>query len=790
MVTLKGLIHEIHRRSLWQVLTIYLVGSWIGYQVIIALTQGIGLPAWVPGFAIVLFLIGLPIVLATAFVQEGVPAAPARAAPAGGGMRAAARRHATAHPVAAGRSGPGPDAASEASGGAWRRDHWLLTWPRALAGGLLAFLLLGATTGGYMGLRAAGIGPFGTLIARGELADRERVLISEFQASPGDEDLARALTQAFRVDIAQSGVLRVLEPAQAREILERMGEDATRPLTPELTRELALRDGIKAYIAGDVLRAGRGYSLTASLVAAGDGAVLTTFRETAADSTAVLDAIGRLSRRMRERIGESLRTVNATRRLESVTTPSLEALRKYSEAVHALDIELDSRLGMALLQEAIALDSTFGMAWRKLAVAYSNLAIGRDRVIDAATKAYHYRDRMTPRERDHATAFYHMHVTQDYDAAIAAYRAVLQLHPDDQAANNNIAIVYGWQQRYDLALEHQQRSIELFPHQPRGYTNLAFAYHRLARVDDSERILESYRQRFGETRELLFERVHLAVSRTEYDSAAVLAGRLRELNPADARNRADAAHVLADLAALRGRLAEEDRHRAVAVAAETERGAVALPLESQIWRAERHLDVLGDADAALRQLDAALERHPLASLPAVERPYGQLITLYARLGRTDRARALIAEYEAAVPVEQRGDENRAKLRREAAMAFGSGDFQETLRVMRMLEPLEPCARCMARFKAFVFDHAQQPDSAIAHYERFVTAPHQRRLWTDAYQLAPTHERLAELYEMRGDRERAAAHAARFVELWRDADPLLQPRVAAKQALLADLRERR
>jgi hypothetical protein len=73
MASLRRIIAEVHRRSLWQVLSIYLIGAWIAYQVILGLTDGIGLPDWVPGFAFVLFLIGLPIVLATAFVNEGAP---------------------------------------------------------------------------------------------------------------------------------------------------------------------------------------------------------------------------------------------------------------------------------------------------------------------------------------------------------------------------------------------------------------------------------------------------------------------------------------------------------------------------------------------------------------------------------------------------------------------------------------------------------------------------------------------------------------------------------------------
>ena len=74
---MKKLIHEAHRRSLWQVLGIYLAGSWIALQVVAQLADSVGFPDWVEPFALVLLVIGLPIVMATAFVQEGV--APARA---------------------------------------------------------------------------------------------------------------------------------------------------------------------------------------------------------------------------------------------------------------------------------------------------------------------------------------------------------------------------------------------------------------------------------------------------------------------------------------------------------------------------------------------------------------------------------------------------------------------------------------------------------------------------------------------------------------------------------------
>ncbi len=75
MSRLKQLIREIHRRSLWQVLLVYIGGALVAYQAIQALQEGLNLPQWFPALAVLLFIVGLPVVLATSFVQEGVSSA-------------------------------------------------------------------------------------------------------------------------------------------------------------------------------------------------------------------------------------------------------------------------------------------------------------------------------------------------------------------------------------------------------------------------------------------------------------------------------------------------------------------------------------------------------------------------------------------------------------------------------------------------------------------------------------------------------------------------------------------
>ena len=70
----------------------------------------------------------------------------------------------------------------------------------------------------------------------------------------------------------------------------------------------------------------------------------------------------RLSRKLRERVGESLKSIRTTDRLDMVSTSSLEALRLYRESNVAVT-DGDIERGIELLRAALAEDSTFAMAW-------------------------------------------------------------------------------------------------------------------------------------------------------------------------------------------------------------------------------------------------------------------------------------------------------------------------------------------------------------------------------------------------------------------------------------------
>ena len=175
----------------------------------------------------------------------------------------------------------------------------------------------------------------------------------------------------------------------------------------ELAREIATREGAKAVLDGEIVRLGQSYVVSARLVAALDGQELATFRETAASEDELIGALGKLSRAVREKAGESLRAIRASSELERVTTPSLPALRKYVEGSALADEAGDAERGLALLGEAVTLDTAFAMAWRKIAVLLGNEGRDRTRALAAITTAYRHRERLSEKERLLTEGYYY-----------------------------------------------------------------------------------------------------------------------------------------------------------------------------------------------------------------------------------------------------------------------------------------------------------------------------------------------------------------------------------------------
>jgi len=771
MVRMKRLIHEVHRRSLWQVLGIYLAASWMALQVVETLADSVGLPQWFPPVAFGLLVIGLPVVLATAFVQEGMGS---------DGSKAGAS---PAEPVedASARAGPGAEVSPSASadrrvfmtpGAEPPSRNGLFTWRNALLGGVGAFALLGVATLAYMAMRTLGIGPAGTLVAKGMIEEGERVVLADFDNATPDSLLGEVVTEAFRVDLAQSPVVSLAEPSYVAEVLARMERPSDTRLDLELAREMAIREGIRAVIAGDVGTAGGAYVLSARVLVPDTGEELASLRETARDSSEIVSAIDALSEQLRERLGESLRSLRGGEPLDRVTTGSLEALRKYSQGMSAI-WRGDGDRGNALIEEAIEIDSTFAMAWRRLATRTSG-----ERQIEAATRAYELRNRLTDRERYHTIGLYHFYVDHDFERSATAYRTLLDTHPDDGLALNNLSVSYLWLGDLDRALDAATRARDA------GYTGTDPYYrtirwnYRLSRYDEGRAALSR----------LAADRPTHPVAAREEWAVALLDGDLEGARAAAARLRDHELTGWSNAGLLYLALTELGRGR-IATGQEYLGSTRGLSDFDRAFGDAWNLDlyVRDDTIGARRRIDAVLPRTDVDELSLLDR--WDLVRLQARLGRPAAARSLLSGIEAGLDsLEQYFPWiPRTRIAR-AEILTAEGRHAEAIEELRESE--RDAAICSINFcntdeKARAWDRAGVRDSAIAYYERYVAPERYGRVFNIAH-VPPTYRRLAELYDEAGDLDNAVKYYAMFVEVWADADEELQPRVQAAQRRLEEI----
>jgi tetratricopeptide (TPR) repeat protein len=750
-----------------RVLSIYAGASWAVIEIVDTFGERFGLPTWFFSVAVALLLIGLPIILATAMLQAGLQ------------RQAEASRRPEAERAAAEDSGhPSPPGDP---GGPRTLQH-LLTWRRALLGGVVAFTTLGAL-GVVIVLRGSARVTEAYGAAGEEFGERAWLVVADFEAPADESDVAVAVREALTIDLQQSRYVNVYTRTQTAGVLRRMQLPDSAAVDAELAREIAQREGLAAALAGQVTRLGSSYVLTARVLAAGDGAELLAVRATASRDRLV-DAVEALSHEVRLRLGESRSGIRASRPLPQVTTRSLDALRRYSQAVDAL-AGGDEEKAVDLAEAAIALDPGFAMAYRLVGVGHFNLG----RLSESArytTRAHELRDNLSERERLHIEARYAEDVLGDPGQAIAKYELILAAFPDDGRAANNLAVEAGFVGDDELQYRSGLRAVALDPYTWTGYANAIWAAHRLDRPAVAESLAHLAAERGLVERATRFAWLN-TVFRGDWARAdAVCDSLLGARAPLGSYRAVDEINCGAlDLA--RGRIDRAVERLGRGGGLFGDEGRYSQYYLAATWRV--HAELLAGRPAAARgRLEKALAGRPLASIPATDR----LLAAYWVGTAAAQLRDLGMAYDAAGTIAADTTHWWAPgllHRVRAAAALAAGDFEAALEHEgRAVESGFGKPRIQDQLhRAQAFDALGQRDSAIALYADVAAPPSLANGFeSESYYLAHlpvVHRRLGELYSAAGDVAAAVKHYQAFLELWSEPDPALRPQVeAARQAL--------
>jgi tetratricopeptide (TPR) repeat protein len=753
------------------------LGLWVAASALVVLTAWaatsvIGLPDWVlPGSIGVMFA-GLPIIGFTAWVQR------------------VAHRSYTVTPTftpggtSAAPSGTLHTIALKAS------PH--VSWRRTWMGGAAAVGAFVVLVVGWMVMRALGIGPSGSLVGAGKLGAGDQIILVDFASPASDSALGLTVTEALRADLSQSTLFRVFPRLATIDAMRLMQRPPNTRVDFDLARTIASREGIKAVLDGDIVSLGGRYILTTRLMSA-DGEQLATFNEEAASDNDLIPAIGRLGKQVRTKAGESLKQIREAGSLDRVTTNSLDALRKYAQATLVFDQTFDYTQAIPLLREAVTIDSTFAMAWRRMASFYNNVQrFGDARA--ASIQAFRYADRLSEVERQLTFAGYYTYgLDVDEERAFAAYEAVLARDSLNAVALNNSANTLAKRGENEKALRYFIRAAA----QPGGsaiqFSNAVPAAIRLGRWDTADSLIEEFSRRFPNNPVALRQPAFMAAVRGDFDQAEKLANEMEPRITGSRSGMIQQRGFTSNLAMARGRVREALRLRADQRERQAEAGTPALArLNAGLDSAMAAAAVQEDLSGARAILDRVLRRTPIDSVPYLDRDYGNL--LFVAMMARDTARARQFHTESRKAWESYGkllDRPTWEALDDASLDLSLGRYQEALESVDRASRLPIDRKDFAQVRRFlVLDRLQQVDSAIVAGERYLANPEPFRIQHDAFFRGGILQRLGEMYEAKGDVDKALTHYQAFVELWKNADAELQPRVRDVRSRVERLQRRR
>ena len=631
-----------------------------------------------------------------------------------------------------------------------------------VATALVAFL----TAIGFMLLRPGRDDP--TLLSTQSLALRDRILVADFADRAGDTVLTAAITEAFRTDLAQSAVIRVMTPRQVRASLQRMKQSPDVALDDSLARELAVRERVKGIVTGSLARLSGAYTISVQLVAAQSGEALASVRETAADSSALVTAVDRASKLLRQRIGESLREMEEMPSLEEATTASLPALRLYTQA-QRLGRQGKRTESIQRFEQAIALDTGFASAHLGLAMAYDAIA-AEGKAGDAARRAVLHRERLPFVEGSFLIAS-RAYGAQDYPTAIRVYSEVVARYPDNMAALNNLALAYRDSRQYPEAEKWFWKAIAV----DSMVANMYFGIHSsqvLRRDFAAARVtLDTIARRFPEHPVLLTEEMQDAAAQQDWDRAERVARLHIEKIGADTLQLVDPYEALAQIAMARGRLTAAEqlwrRHGVMARASE-QMGRLFTGVLQRGWIEVRYRH---DSARAVAIIDSALLATPLDSLLPGDRRLYEIARLYLAAGARSRVAPLLAAARVTDSLLER-DLVGERSWTTGVLALSEGKPAEAIEKLRVASERLYCTNCVYPDLGRAYEAAGRLREAAEAYRFYLTTPWLWRYESDGAELGGVLQRLAEVSLKLGNRDEAVEAFRKLETLWRGADPAL------------------
>jgi tetratricopeptide (TPR) repeat protein/predicted Ser/Thr protein kinase len=322
-----------------------------------------------------------------------------------------------------------------------------------------------------------------------KLTEKDSILLTDFVNTTGDAVFDGTLKQALAVQLEQSPYLNILPESRIHEALKFMGRSGDERVTSDVAREICQREGVKAMMLGSISSLGSHYVITLEAVNAQNGDSLAREQAEAESKEQVLKSLDHAASSLREKLGESIGSVQKfDTPLEAATTSSLDALKEFSmgEGEH---LKFNDEAAIPHLKRAVELDPNFAMALATLGVASSNTGNSKD-AFEYIQKAFDAKERASERERFYISSHYYGTFRGQVDKDRETLKQWIQAYPRDDVPLDNLSLQDQDVGNYDEALASASAAMRLDGKDPYSYQNAAASYQYLNHFDEAKAVAE------------------------------------------------------------------------------------------------------------------------------------------------------------------------------------------------------------------------------------------------------------------------------------------------------------
>ena len=320
------------------------------------------------------------------------------------------------------------------------------------------------------------------------LTDKDTILLTEFDNKTGEDVFDATLRQGLAVQLQQSPFLDIFPDQRIRATLQLMSLSPDEHVTRDRALEICQRQGLKAYIAGAIVKFDRNYSITLEALNGQTADQVALVQVEAEGKDQVLKALSRAASELREKLGESLSSIQKFDAKLEVTTSSLEALKEYALGRAEQDRGQFFK-AMEFYKRATEKDPNFAVAWLGLGIQYSNTS-QPGLAAECLSKAFALSNRVSVDERARITYFYSQIVTGELDKAIEAQEEYVRNYPREARGPGNLGNLYAITGQFEKAVTLTSEAQRLNPNTAIWPGNLAEALLALNRFDEAREVCQ------------------------------------------------------------------------------------------------------------------------------------------------------------------------------------------------------------------------------------------------------------------------------------------------------------